>query len=133
MKLKLVEKLEGYTGYMGSVEFVDGVSVRDVSMVESNTIAALTPVNWIKDGVDIGRAEMVSVAFDEPAPAATVAKPAPSAEPAPVVKSLKYDRAELEAIADKKGLSGLRAIGNEYGVRAKSIPALIDSILEAQQ
>lgn len=133
MKLKLVESLVGYTGYMGSVEFVDGVSVRDVSMVESNIIAALTPVNWIKDGKDIGRAEMVSVAFDEAAPVIASAKSVPSAEPAPVVKTLKYDRAELEEIADRKGLSGLRAIGNEYGVKAKSIPALIDSILDAQQ
>lgn len=40
------------------------------------------------------------------------------------------DRAGLEAIADKEGMSGLRVIADRLGVRAKSIPVLIDKILE---
>lgn len=42
-------------------------------------------------------------------------------------------REELEAIADEKGISGLREIGNELGVKSNSIEDLIGKILAAQK
>lgn len=42
----------------------------------------------------------------------------------------KYTRAELEAVVDKSGLTGLREIGNSLNVKAGSINELIDRILE---
>lgn len=43
---------------------------------------------------------------------------------------VKYTREALEAVVDKSGLTGLREIGNELGVKAGSINDLIDRILE---
>lgn len=42
-----------------------------------------------------------------------------------------YTNAELEAIADSKGISGLREIAEPHGVKSTSIKGLIDSILAA--
>lgn len=42
-------------------------------------------------------------------------------------------REELEAIADEKGITGLREIGNELGVKSNSIEDLIGKILAAQK
>jgi hypothetical protein len=43
-----------------------------------------------------------------------------------------YTRAQLEAIADKKGIDGLRSIGEAKGVKGKSVVELIDKILGAE-
>ena len=49
-----------------------------------------------------------------------------------VISEKKYTKESLEEIADAEGIAGLRAIGNEYGVKANSIAALIKEILQAQ-
>lgn len=43
-----------------------------------------------------------------------------------------YSRADLEEIADKEGITGIRAIGDTLGQRSNSIESLIDKILKAQ-
>ena len=43
---------------------------------------------------------------------------------------VKYTRAQLEAVVDESGLTGLREIGTQVGVKAGSINDLIDRILE---
>jgi hypothetical protein len=43
-----------------------------------------------------------------------------------------YTRAQLEAIADKRGIDGLRSIGESKGVKGRSVVELIDKILGAQ-
>jgi hypothetical protein len=43
-----------------------------------------------------------------------------------------YTRAKLEAIADKKGIAGLRDIADKFGVKGRAISELIKEILEAQ-
>lgn len=44
-----------------------------------------------------------------------------------------YSREELEAIADDKGIAGLRDIGNKNGVKSNSIEDLITKILNVQK
>lgn len=44
--------------------------------------------------------------------------------------SVKYTVAELEAIADKQGLRGLREEANKHGIKGKSIPELIKKLME---
>lgn len=46
------------------------------------------------------------------------------------VDGVKYTRADLEAVVEKDGFTGLRAIGEGVGVKANSINNLIDAILE---
>ena len=43
-----------------------------------------------------------------------------------------YTREELEAIADKEGIPGLRSIGDRLDVKATSITVLMDKILTQQ-
>lgn len=45
----------------------------------------------------------------------------------------EYTREQLEAIADKTGLKGLREIGDKMSIKGKSIPELIDRILKDQK
>jgi hypothetical protein len=44
----------------------------------------------------------------------------------------KYTREELEVIADKDGIKGLRAISDKLNVKDSSIPGLMDKIIQAQ-
>lgn len=43
-----------------------------------------------------------------------------------------YTRDELEAVADEKGISGLREIGAQYDAKSTSIEGLIEKIISAQ-
>lgn len=45
----------------------------------------------------------------------------------------KYTKAELEAIAESKGLKGLRAIGKKLALKFRSIKEAIKEIMEAQK
>lgn len=49
------------------------------------------------------------------------------------VKMPVYSRAELEEIADEKGITGLRSIGDGYAVKSNSIEGMIEKILTAQK
>lgn len=44
-----------------------------------------------------------------------------------------YTREDLEAVADEKGIAGLREIGDALGQKSNSVETLIDKILTAQE
>jgi hypothetical protein len=44
----------------------------------------------------------------------------------------KYSRAQLEAIADQKGIDGLRQIADKHGLKGRAVSELIDKILGVQ-
>ena len=54
--------------------------------------------------------------------------------PSKVVEEIKLDkewtREELEAIADKEGIAGLRKIATPMGIKGQSVPSLIDKVIE---
>jgi hypothetical protein len=50
----------------------------------------------------------------------------------PAAKPQKYTEAELEVIASKEGIKGVRKIGDTFGVKATGIAELIALILRAQ-
>lgn len=50
----------------------------------------------------------------------------------PPMPETVYERAELEKIADEKGIAGLREIADPMGVKDNSINGLIKEILQAQ-
>lgn len=131
MKIKIVESgWAGYTGYFGAVEFKDGVSVGDVSQAEINNLSANIRIQTI-EGDNVGVLKQYEESRNKPASAG--ATPTPAAEfVASLLAPTSYTREQLEEIADQKGIAGLRAIGEQFGVRAKSISDLIDGILEAQ-
>jgi hypothetical protein len=144
-KLKIVQPgWETYTGFYGSVEFVDGLSTEAVPEVFADRVSADIIVVDAETGDPVGVAErMVTAGLIrlkpeaplERAPEVSEEKQKKSEEKieTPAVEPDRvYTEAELEAIASAKGMRGLREIGNKLAVRGRAIPELIGDILAAQ-
>ena len=147
MKIQLIDAgYHKFTGDFGGVQFVDGVSVDDVSQTQARFFAAVMGVRSVEDGSDPGSnaqfvasLELSAVTTNLPTLAeleangidhgVDVQAPQVSAPPVPVGK---YTQEQLEEIADKGGMSKLREIGNQFGVKGTSIAKLIESILAKQ-
>jgi hypothetical protein len=137
MKLKMVEPgYEGtFTGQFGYIDFVDGVSVEDVSEFDARSLACMIRFEWLDTKQDPGVNAKYQVSLDIPAPV-EAPRIAPE-EIKPVEQDEKpvvgYTEAQLEAIADKDGIAGLRVIGEPIGAKATSVAKLIQAILQAQR
>lgn len=144
--LRLVQSgYENYTGPIGSYEFVDGVSVDMIPRNDRDRLAtAFQFVEFeseddepVPAGVAYRLVAMSGVRASDPEPlerqtveekVEEVAKAADMAEPTRTI----YERKNLEAIADKRGIGGLREIGDGWGVKSRQIIALIEMILSKQ-
>jgi hypothetical protein len=138
---------EGFTGDLGFVEFKDGVSVEPLTDRQAAQIsAAVLCVTVDEKGNEEGQHGIatdmiggVTLSVD-PVEELRRAKPGDliAERRKAVVDSEKpptkiYEREELEAIAEDKGINGLREIGSSWGARERSIAALIDAIMKAQK
>lgn len=124
---------EKFTGHLGPIEFVDAVSVEPVSTRDAMRIGGSMRVSYI-DGPNEGKQASVSAREVELRdvgiePEAPVEQTAQEPAPAPAVK---YTREQLEELADKKGIKGLREIAEPLGVRNTSIAGLIDELMALQ-
>lgn len=145
--VKLVGPTAGLTGLMFGMpefEFKDGISVKPLHFIAAQRLAveARGLVYLDEKGNEIGEvvAGAMPLAELSEEPVVTLRKDEEPVETGTVeVTDQKTgeqtvfqipDRAELEAIADKSGLAGLREIGDKVGVSGKTIPALIDKLLE---
>lgn len=138
MKLKFIQPgYESYTGLLGAVEFVDGVSVDHVSVIEIRHISSCVAVVDAETGEDPSpAAEMVRA---RSVPMEVVKERERMVEGEGVIPVLQvadvlptlpsYTREELSAIADKQGIKGLREIGEARGIKNVSINGLIDEIV----
>lgn len=140
---------DGFTGDIGMVAFEDGVSTDVVGPRQFNVIAAVVAVVEIDDeGETLGSPgiqdnmkgaavigapvlnEMLRATDEEKkAEAKADAAPKPDVDPLAVVY---HSKADLEAIAEKKGIAGLRAIAEPLGEKGRSINELIKEILKAE-
>lgn len=137
----------GYTGYLGQIEFKDGVSVDPVPEVFANRLAAsMQMMNVDADGNEIGPAGVAHKLVAESANRAPVANRLDRqsnsdrrdeelrdhlrAQKPPVDHF--YTGEELEKVVEKDGIKGLRDIGDRWNVRDRSIPGLIQQIIGAQ-
>ncbi|CCG43286.1 hypothetical protein [Magnetospirillum molischianum] len=139
-KIRIVEPgFEGYNGYIGITQFVDGVA--EVDHIRLSQIAAAMRVEdaeterQVGPAMDLIDAHHVKAEVEAPlerghgdAPVENVLAEEPAAE----IK-LTVTREELEGLADKKGIAGLREIGDQLGVKSNSIPGLIDKIVQAHE
>jgi hypothetical protein len=148
MKLKLVQKgYENMTGYLGMTLFQDGLSVNDVPLREARNLGMAIKVEY-EDGSDpnpaqnllnsmhnkagevvapLGDSETKSPVSDKEVDAGGADKVVEAAKPAG-----EHTQESLEAVADKDGIKGLRAIADKFEVKGTSIAELIREILEAQ-
>jgi hypothetical protein len=146
MYLKVATKrMAGYTGVLGLVRFKDGVSEDPLPRHMRDRMAA--SMEFLEVDLDgneqpAGAQHRVIREYKERAPrseplkrqtdeekAAEVAAAAVINAKVPVIET----RESLLAIADKSGIKGLREIGNKWNVKHRSIPTLIEMILDAQE
>lgn len=142
MKIRLIEAgYENMTGMFGEIEFVDGMSVHDISPVQARFLSSIVRIENI-DGTDPGENARFQSAFNMEAPSfrlPTLAELEGEGQPAEVGQAqpeaqvaAEYTQESLEAIADKGGIAGLREIADPLGVKGTSIAKLIEGILAAQ-
>lgn len=157
-RIKIKEKgWDGYTGLLGTLIFENGISTtapsqrerdyfgvvmrfvevdedgNELGVVSANddllrtAKIAIAPVERMKS---VAEKKAEAIARGDVAPEVTAPDPMLAIEP--VVETKVYTREELEAIGDKDGIKGLRAIGTPLGAKNTSIHKLIDEILDAQ-
>lgn len=145
-----------YTGYYGTIQFQDGVSVGLVSPKQANHMRAIMAgVEILEDDGETVDAALTALSTIQPLgyyveygieppskfltdwngmyPQATevVVETAPAEPPPKIVgpyTGKRWTRKELEAVVDAKGIKGLREIAPE-GVTGRSANDLIDAIL----
>ena len=128
MKIKLVEPgWETFSDYLGFVLFKDGESVEDVSPAEAARLASIVRIETL-EGRNPSPAQMILDNWSGPMIVATT-DTADAAKAAAPVKS--WTQEELSAIADEKGIKGLREIGDDLGLKGTGIADLIAKIVEA--
>jgi hypothetical protein len=149
MKIKFIAPdLAKFSGMYGSIEFVDGVSVEHVTQADVDLYGAISTIEVLGDDftpeMPYSEAKhLVATMTSLPTLAELQAQAAsavhammapPGADLAPelVAPAVLYTKEQLEAIADKEGIAGLREIGTPLNVRATSISKLIQEIMEAQ-
>lgn len=142
VKIKIVQLgWETYTGSLGYVEFVDGVSTRAVSEREQDFLAAVVSVEAV-DGSQVGIQNRLIGGATQPAeivPAlSTQSDTAKVTETAALVPHKvevvipHYTSEQLESIAEAEGIAGLRAISTPRGIKGRSIVELIGEIMAEQ-
>lgn len=128
MKIKIVEPgWETFSEYLGFTLFKDGESVEDVSPAEAARLASIVRIETL-EGRNPSPAQMILDNWSGPMIVATT-DTADAASPAAPVKS--WTQEELSAIADEKGIKGLREIGDDLGLKGTGIADLIAKIVEA--
>lgn len=126
------------SGYFGTIEFADGVSVDPVPWQEQQRLGGLIRFVSAEDDeseAQIGpAAELIRNrnmgADDERAQG--VDRGVMGADGAVRLAGEFYTRDQLEEIADKKGIAGLRDVARAWGVKGRSINEMITEILTAQ-
>lgn len=149
MKLRLTQPhYETFTGQMGTVFFQDGLSTADVKPSDAVRMASQFLCQW-EDGSTASVAQSIldhahtttnSLPVEINADQALATQRAEAAQmsgyetqpdgtPAP---SKRYTEDELSAIADERGIKGLRAIAEPLGVKGNSIAEMIRAIMGKQ-
>ncbi|NKL08288.1 hypothetical protein GFL39_25810 [Rhizobium leguminosarum bv. viciae] len=145
-KLKVATaRMAGYTGVLGPVRFTDGVSDEYLPRHIRDRMAAsmeFLEVDAQGNEQPAGAQHRLITESAERAPqlapltrqtdaekAAEIAAAALMSAKVPVLET----RANLEELAAKKGIKGLREIGKKWNVKHRAIPTLIEMILDAQE
>ena len=127
MKIKLVEPgWETFSDYLGFVLFKDGESVEDVSPAEAARLASIVRIETL-EGRNPSPAQMILDNWSGPMIVATT----DTADAAKAAPAKSWTQEELSAIADEKGIKGLREIGDDLGLKGAGIADLIAKIAEA--
>lgn len=146
-KLKIIMAgMETYTGFVGMVEFENGISKTPVPQIISDRISGvITMMEIDEDGSEqqANPAARITSHMDVEAPVIDASSRSSDEElleerRRDAINQLKaptdrfYTLEELEGIAERSGIAGIREIANLWNVRDRSIPKLITEVLRAQ-
>lgn len=142
MKIKLTQEgWEGYTGQMGVLQFVDGLSTSEVPFRDAARMSAVMNCEF-EDGSSCNPAQRLldtmgqeavvgrETEIELVAPPVSTIVPSLSEQPV-IVQKTDYTVAQLEEIADAKGIAGLREIAGPLGIKSNSITGLIAELTKA--
>ena len=135
-RLRIVDKsLENYTGLLGTVEFEHGVSVDLVPWIEAGRLGAIVHIEdadqedyQVSESAEIERSQ--DLAADDIR--VTDFDRSHQLDGETKLALDHYTREQLEAIADKEGLAGVRELARQRGGTGRSILECIESVLKNQ-
>lgn len=137
--VKIVEKgFETYNGIIEGVQFENGVSAEPMSQFSAERVGAFMKiVNADSDeplGLGYRMANTRSQGSAPRPPLERIVRTKTGKEKTSIKKQAKqvsYDftKAQLEDVADKEGINGLRKVADQYDVRGRSIAEIIDSLI----
>lgn len=144
MKVRITDKgYAGYTGHFGTIYFENGVS-EEISSAEAERLGCFLAIETM-DGknpsatqrlLDVqnhNAEELVKESRGEHvAPQAKTEKPKEVLAETKV-PDLDFTREQLEALADREGMGGLRAFAQQFGVKGRSIPEVINDLLALKE
>lgn len=149
--IKITETaFDTYTGEMCDIDFVDGLSTRPLTENEVGKISSVLRVELIPSDIVTSDDPVTSDTSDtlgevgdtttdgEITTETTDGETTTETTDEDIKKVadnsvFKYTRQELEALADAQGISGLREVANQYGIKGKTINDIMEKLLQVQQ
>lgn len=140
MKIRITQEgFQTYNGQMGVLFFENGLSTTDARPQDAMRLAAQFICEW-EDGTSASLAQAIldhshattSTVPQEMNADQALKQLAADTPTVSIAKAQTYTEADLQAIADKSGIKGLRAIGDALGIKNNSIPGLMAEILAKQ-
>lgn len=159
MKIRILDKgFAKLTGLFGTVEFVDGVSIEDVSAAEAARLGTILSIEDANTGVNPSTTQLMvdthkknmhelglvsanivhsselpkEVPVVVSKPEAGEAPKAPEASASPVVLDWTFTEDDIDAIVKKEGVAGLRSFAEPYDINDRSIAGLVQKLMEAK-
>lgn len=138
-RVKIIAKgFEGYNGIIEGVEFKDGTSVEPLSQFSAERVGAFMKVVDADTEQPLGLGYRMANARGqgvEPREALQKIERTKTGKKKESIKAkakeVHYDftKEDLEKVADKEGIGGLRKVAEQYDVRGRSIAEIIGSLM----
>lgn len=155
MRLRILDTgFANMTGLLGTIEFVDGVSVEEVSSAEAARLGTILSIEVVGTGANPSTTQLMVDTHNknlselgltqpgllEPQPEAPVKELAPESpsvsaegeQPGKPVLSWDFTEEQLDALVKKEGIAGLRAFSEQYGINGQSIAKIVKGLLDAK-
>lgn len=131
MKIRIVEPgYANFNGVMAGVQFTESVA-EDVTARQAALIGNVVRVENVEDGTNPSDSQAL-IDIQNTIMTGELERGDRLAMPDPVVEAQSqksWTREELEAVADKEGIEGLRKIANPMNIKGTQIAKLINGIL----
>lgn len=133
---------ETYTGQVGVIDFVDGLSTDDVSTKDATRLAAVVNCKWEESEKPVSPTELLLHVQNVEAPiiperergedeqvVSEPVEPQATQEPeVPAVQVPKISMDKVEALIAAEGINGLRKLAEPLGIKGRSVADLLAAL-----